>query len=84
MEDRPRLFSVMPTNRTRVNGHKLNYREFCLKTNKNIIFYCKQNHNFFIVRMVEQVLWEGCGVSVSGDIQNKSGHGPEQSALDNL
>lgn len=64
VEDRPRLLSVMPTNRTRVNGHKLNYRGFCLKTNKTIIFYCKQKHNFFIARMVEQVLWEGCGVSV--------------------
>lgn len=31
---------------TRVNGHKLKYRKFCLKIRN-------KNHHFFIVRMVE-------------------------------
>lgn len=46
IEDRPRLFSVMPTDRTRVNEHKLKYRKFCLKIRNKII-------TFFIVSMVE-------------------------------
>ena len=33
-EDMTRLFSVVPRNRTRSNGHKFKYRKFCSNTEK--------------------------------------------------
>lgn len=43
------------------------------KRQKPSLFYCKDSGTR------EQVVWAGCGVSVSGETQNKSGH-----ALSNL
>ena len=65
-EDGAKLFLVVPSNRTRDNGHKLKHRKF---------------HYFEDDRALEQVAQRGCGVSFSGDIQNPPRRSPEQPVL---
>jgi len=73
-EDGARLCSVVPSNRTRGNGHKLKQRKLQLNTGKD----------FLTVRVMEP--WNRMPgrvvVSFSGDIQDPPGQGPVQPALD--
>jgi len=71
-EDGAKLFSVVPSDRTKSNRHKLKHTLFCLNLWKNV-FECD--------RALEQAAQGGCGVAFSGDIQNLPGQGPVQPAL---
>jgi len=64
-EDGARLFSVVPSNGTGDNGHKLKPRKFHLNMKKDFVT--------LRVTALEEAAMRGCGVSFSGDIQNLPG-----------
>ncbi|TRZ23292.1 hypothetical protein HGM15179_003861 [Zosterops borbonicus] len=67
--DGAKLFSVLHSDGTRSNGHKLKHKTFHFIMRKN----------FIMVRVAEH--WNrGHGVSLSGDLQNPSGGVPVSSA----
>jgi len=72
-EDGARLFSVLPSDRTRGKGHKL--KQDVSSECQEMLFHCEGD------QALVQVAWRGCGVSIFGDIQTPSGHGPGKTAL---
>jgi len=69
----PGLFSVVSSDRTRGNGHKLEHRKFHLNTRKD----------FLTLRVTQpwNNLPRGIRISSSGGIQNPPGYFPVQPAL---
>jgi len=65
--------SLLPSDRTRGNGQKLEHGKFQLNKRKSLM-----------VTALEQVAQKGCGVSFSGDIQDRRGHFHLQPAVGNL
>ncbi|PKU45222.1 hypothetical protein llap_4483 [Limosa lapponica baueri] len=74
-EDVVRLFSVVPGDRKRGNGHKLEHRKLRLNMRKIFFLYFEGG------RALEHTAQRGGGVSFSGDIQNPTGRIPVQPHL---
>lgn len=73
-EDRPRLFSVMPSDRIRGNEHTLKYGTFPLNIRKHYFTVKVTKHWYRLPRKVFQ------GASILRDIQKLFGHGAGQPA----
>ncbi len=73
-EDGPRVFSVVPSDRT--TSQTQTSRQQVSSEHQAVLLYCMGD------RAVEQVAQKGYGFSFLGDIQNLAGHGSKQPALD--
>ena len=72
----PGSFSVVPSNRKRGNGYKLEHMKFHANMKKKPLF-CE-------LQALQQAAQRDCGVSFPGDIQNLPGCFPLQPTLGNL
>jgi len=70
-EYRTRLFPVVSSERTRGKGHIMRCRKFH-SNRRNHLFDCGGDQT------LEQAVHRVCGVSILGDIENLTGHSPEQ------
>ena len=71
-----RLFPVVPSDRTRGNGHRMEHRRS--RTQEEKFLHCEGD------RALKQAAQRGCGVSFSGDTQNPPGIFPAQPTIGNL
>ena len=79
--DEARLFSVVPSDRTRGSGHKLKHRKVQLNMRKNCFTVMVIEHWNRLLREDVKIFQRGCGdMSFSGDIQNPPGCHPVQRA----
>jgi len=53
---------VVPSNRSKESGHRLEHKKFHLNMRKNVF-------TFRVTEAMEKAAQRGCGVSFSGDIQ---------------
>ena len=74
-KDGARRFPVVPSDRTKGNGHK-NETQEALSEYQETLFHCEGG------QALAQVAQGGCGVSILADTQKPPEHGPGRLAVD--